>query len=100
MPTGFIDAPVVTRDAGISDDPCLGLLVNGESGETIRIPKGATMFVITNPKHVDGVLPLILAKVTAKALYFVCGCRRAGCTRTITYAATRKGQHPARNPGA
>ena len=96
MPAGLIDAPVITKDEGVPDTPCLGLLVNGDTGETIRIPPGATMFVITNPRRVDGVIPLLLAKVTEKALYFRCGCRRPNCTRVITYAASKRGQHPAR----
>lgn len=78
--------------ANVPSEPHLGLQV--KDGTITAIPKGATMAIIMDPTRVDGVIPLVLLKVTAKALYFRCACGRDGCSLRLTYRASRTGYHP------
>lgn len=75
------------------EQPHLGLLT-GKGGETIAIPPGATMYLIMNPRHIDGVLPMILTKVTWKHLEFACACGQPHCTRRFSYRLQQSGHHP------
>lgn len=72
--------------------PHLGLMMG--DGSVMRIPRGATLLVIEDPTRLDKVLPLILTKVSMKAIDFTCACGNPDCTRKLRYRAERAGYHP------
>lgn len=74
-------------------DPHLGILTD-ESGEATAIPPGALMYIIENPAKPDGVIPLILMKVSRKRLTFKCGCNKPDCTRMVKFEGKWTGFHP------
>lgn len=85
--------PFVPNDGGKAPKGAhLGLLMNDST--FTGIPVGATLAVITDPTRQDGIMPMILTKVTLKALHFRCACRRVGCTRKMIYRLSAEGLHP------
>lgn len=73
--------------------PHLTLLRNEFDGH-IAIPPGASMCLVEDATRADGVFPLILAKVTRKKWYFICGCRQPTCNRRVEMPLYWKGFHP------
>ena len=86
--------PIVEESTRIEAprEPHLGLLVRG--GTVCPIPPGAMIYVVEDPTRADKVMPLVLAKVSAKAIDFVCGCGQPKCSRRIRYRAEKSGHHP------
>lgn len=72
----------------------LALLTDATTGSAIAIPVGATMFLITNPDHVDGVIPMFLVKVDKRQIVFRCACGNPTCTRVLKYKLIVEGRHP------
>lgn len=65
-----------------------------ENGGVLGIPVGSAMALIFDPAAQDGILPLILAKVTKRAIYWKCACGNATCTKTYVHTLSAKGHHP------
>ena len=74
-------------------EPHLGILTD-ESGDVTAIPPGAILYLIENPAKYDGVIPLVLLKVSRKRLTMRCGCGKKGCSRQVKFEAKWTGTHP------
>lgn len=74
------------------DQPHLGVLRRGDV--MLAMPPGSNMFIVTDPTRPDGVLPLLLVKVTEKAITFRCNCGESSCTRVLQYRLKATGWHP------
>lgn len=72
--------------------PHLGVYMG--DGTVMRIPRGAIIAIIEDPTRLDKVLPMVITKVTMKALDFKCACGNPDCTRKLRYRAERAGYHP------
>ena len=62
------------------------------SGAVMAIPPGARMLIIEDPQKMDSVFPLVLKRVSRRAIVFLCGCGR--CNREYVFRlVTVKGMH-------
>ena len=73
--------------------PHLALVVD-ELGGVMPIPVGAQMYIIEDPANPNKIHPLVLVKVTHKAITFRCACKQKGCTRQMQYQLKVTGFHP------
>lgn len=63
-----------------------------ETGAVLAIPPGARMLLVEDPRRMDSIHPLVLKKVSRRALVFLCGCGR--CNREYTFRLDGvKGMH-------
>jgi hypothetical protein len=85
------DAP---KDAKGELVPHLALRM--DQGAFLAVPPGAMLAIVENPERYDGVIPVILLKVSRKELVFRCGCGNGSCTRVGKFKAIWKGVHPHR----
>ncbi len=69
-------------------------VVRNQSGQVLALPVGSQMFIITDPTHLEGVIPVILVKVQTKYITFRCNCGQAECTRVLQYRVKAMGHHP------
>jgi hypothetical protein len=92
----YISHDAAPEDLGFDvKKPHLGLITDA-SGAAVAIPPGATMLWILDASDAESIIPLMLTKVTSKKWEFRCNCGKPSCTQTFTFAASRRGQHPAR----
>lgn len=83
-----------TSDGGVAPTkPHLGVVTNKETNDVLAIPPGAVMFIITNPKLKDGVLPVVLMSVSEKRIVFGCACKSPSCNVRYEFRASRSGNH-------
>lgn len=88
------------HDVDPPKDPHLAVMT-GVNGTVMAIPPGALMYIVIDPARFDGVHPMVLAKVTERALWFNCACGNAQCTRKMQYTVKVTGWHPyAKDRGA
>ena len=69
----------------------LGLLVG--DGEVLAIPRGARMMLIIDPTRADGIIPLVLSKVTKKFIEFFSVSSNPKNSRRVRFVAQWSGQH-------
>lgn len=60
----------------------------------VALPKGARFLIVRDPKRVDRIIPVFLAKVDQKQLVFRCNCGQHNCTRVLRYQLKAEGHHP------
>jgi tRNA A37 threonylcarbamoyladenosine synthetase subunit TsaC/SUA5/YrdC len=78
-----VDSPLYGADA--PKEPHLALMF--KEGEFVAIPVGAMMALVTDPTKADGVLPLVLAKVSKNALEFVIPAASDKHQKRVTFVA-------------
>lgn len=76
-------------------EPHLLILVGaeGEVGMWTALPRGASITLVEDPSKADKIFPMVLYKVSRKALDFVCACGQTSCNRRIRFVANVSGWH-------
>lgn len=82
-------------EADAPDEPHLLILtgMEGTQGLWTALPPGANLTLVEDPSKMDKIFPMVLAKVSRKALDFVCACGQPNCNRRIRFVANVSGWH-------
>lgn len=73
--------------------PHLGVVMD-EMGSLMALPPGSNIYLIEDSHNPNKITPMVLVKVSLKAITFRCSCGQKGCTRVMTYKLAMTGYHP------
>lgn len=79
-------------EGDVPNEPHLALLTD-DTGLATAIPVGATLYIVEDASRADKVFPVVLAKVSRRAIVFVCACGEPNCNRTYRYVNNVQGWH-------
>jgi hypothetical protein len=84
----------LSPDVETPTEPHLGFVTDISKMEYTAVPPGALMAIITDPTKPDGILPLLLTKVSERKLSFKCACGQPKCSAEFEYVIKVSGHHP------
>lgn len=75
-------------------EPHLALLIDDGTGPAmVALPIGSMLCIVTDPTKIDGIIPLVLAKVHKEHLDFFAYTRNKKSTRAVRFKADWQGKY-------